>query len=208
MLEQQAEDSEEEEADGEGAGAGGIDVDAEESTGRSWSKQVTQKREAALAKARADGTLEVQEALHVDDLSSDDEKAGNTIGRVPLRWYEDQEHIGYDVSGNKIAKREKQDGMDAALAAKDDPNFKRTVYDGELARPSVGRSVGWLVLVLPRDATTTDLIHRHHPPPRSTTMRTTTTCTATIIHHHPPSSTITHPPSHRTHRTPPRPSSE
>ena len=47
------------------------------------------------------------------------------------RRYEDQDHIGYDVAGNKIAKREKQDGMEAALAAKDDPNFKRTVYDGQ-----------------------------------------------------------------------------
>ena len=61
-------------------------MEAEENVGRSWSKSVPQKREAALAKARADGTLEVAEALHVDDLSSDDEKAGNTIGKVPLRW--------------------------------------------------------------------------------------------------------------------------
>ena len=50
------------------------------------SKEVTYAREQELAKKRADGSLAVEEALHIDDLSSDDEPAGNTIGRVPLRW--------------------------------------------------------------------------------------------------------------------------
>ncbi len=54
----------------------------------SKSKEVTVAREHALRAAKADGSLEAAMALHVDDLSSDDEEAGNTIGRVPLRWYE------------------------------------------------------------------------------------------------------------------------
>ena len=71
----------------------------------------------------------------MDDLSSDDEKPGNTIGRVPLRWYEDYDHIGYDVHGNKLARNVSANGtgtgsMAAALAAKDDPTtFRRTIYD-------------------------------------------------------------------------------
>jgi len=48
---------------------------------------VTVAREHELAAARADGSLAVQTALHVDDLSSDDEEGGNAIGRVPLRWF-------------------------------------------------------------------------------------------------------------------------
>lgn len=37
--------------------------------------------------------------MHMDDLSSDDDEAGggNRIGRVPLHWYAEFDHIGYDV---------------------------------------------------------------------------------------------------------------
>jgi hypothetical protein len=28
----------------------------------------------------------------------------NTIGNVPLEWYDDIEHMGYDLSGEKIIK--------------------------------------------------------------------------------------------------------
>ncbi|EGZ28296.1 hypothetical protein PHYSODRAFT_248457, partial [Phytophthora sojae] len=53
----------------------------------------------------------------------------NTIGNVPLRWYEDYDHIGYNVDGKKIMKSNNGDGIDNAIAAKDDPNYDRTVYD-------------------------------------------------------------------------------
>ena len=100
---------------------------------RHWSirsKELTVAREHELAAKRADGRLAVEEALHVDDLSSDDEKPGNAIGRVPLRWYEDYDHIGYDVHGQPIAKKDKVSGLDRAIAGQDDPNLaKRTVYD-------------------------------------------------------------------------------
>lgn len=49
----------------------------------------------------------------------------NTIGNVPLRWYEDYDHIGYDVDGKKIMKSNTGgDGIDNAIAAKDDPNYE------------------------------------------------------------------------------------
>ncbi|KAG5179348.1 NUC169 domain-containing protein [Tribonema minus] len=79
---------------------------------------------------RRDGTLAAAQYLHVDDLSSDDdEESRNTIGRVPLHWYDEYDHIGYDRSGKQILKGPAMDGVDAALAASDDPNFSRTVYD-------------------------------------------------------------------------------
>ena len=69
---------------------------------------------------------------HADDLSSDDEQPKNTIGRVPLEWYKDEAHIGYDVSGARIARaRGRKDGIDRFLAAQDDPLFKWTIYDEE-----------------------------------------------------------------------------
>lgn len=54
--------------------------------------------------------------MHTDDLSSDDEKGGNTIGRVPLHWYEEFEHIGYNAKGEKVMKSKKADGLEQAIA--------------------------------------------------------------------------------------------
>lgn len=86
-------------------------------------------REKEMQKMRDDGSLQVASQLHVDDLSSDDEENVNTIGNVPLRWYEDYDHIGYNIDGKKIMKSNNGDGIDNAIAAKDDPNYDRTVYD-------------------------------------------------------------------------------
>jgi ribosome biogenesis protein ERB1 len=44
----------------------------------------------------------------------------NTIGEVPLKWYEDEPHIGYDIKGKKIKKKEKEDKLGSFLANVDD----------------------------------------------------------------------------------------
>lgn len=65
--------------------------------------------------------------LHVDDLSSDDEEGElNTIGRVPLHWYDAYDHIGYTREGSKITRGSK-DRIDLALEAADSGTKK--VYD-------------------------------------------------------------------------------
>ncbi|RHZ25031.1 hypothetical protein DYB31_003703 [Aphanomyces astaci] len=92
-------------------------------------QRFVESREKQLQRMRDDGSLKVASHLHIDDLSSDDEEAHNTIGNVPLRWYEEYDHIGYTVDGQKIVKQTKTDGIDDAIAAKDDPNYSRTVYD-------------------------------------------------------------------------------
>ena len=75
---------------------------------------------------------DLAQVLHVDDLSSDDEDNGdkkNTIGRVPLHWYDEYDHIGYDTTGQKIIRKKGRSEIDEALAKKDDPMYFRTVYD-------------------------------------------------------------------------------
>lgn len=44
----------------------------------------------------------------------------NTVGDVPLKWYKEEEHIGYDLAGKKIKKKERQDKLDSFLASVDD----------------------------------------------------------------------------------------
>lgn len=46
----------------------------------------------------------------------------NTVGNVPLVWYKDEEHIGYDRSGVKIKKKEKQSKLDSFLESVDNSN--------------------------------------------------------------------------------------
>eukprot|EP00520_Triparma_pacifica_P006415 CAMPEP_0118663698 /NCGR_PEP_ID=MMETSP0785-20121206/17579_1 /TAXON_ID=91992 /ORGANISM="Bolidomonas pacifica, Strain CCMP 1866" /LENGTH=835 /DNA_ID=CAMNT_0006557477 /DNA_START=50 /DNA_END=2554 /DNA_ORIENTATION=- len=80
-----------------------------------------------------------QSLLHVDDLSSDDEEGNNTIGRVPLHWYDEYDHIGYNTTGDKVMKGEggenpAEDGVDTIFKNLDDKlsagdKSKFTIYD-------------------------------------------------------------------------------
>ncbi|KAL2342256.1 hypothetical protein Fmac_010196 [Flemingia macrophylla] len=78
--------------------------------------------------SKSDGSDLHQEGAESD--SSEDEVAPrNTIGEVPLKWYEDEPHIGYDIKGKKIKKKEKQDKLDSFLANVDDSKNWRKIYD-------------------------------------------------------------------------------
>ena len=80
------------------------------------------------------------------DTSDDEIHSRNTIGKIPLWWYDDFNHIGYDLSGKKastalvafeIADHARQiakssvakDKLDKLLQSMDDPDYGRTVTD-------------------------------------------------------------------------------
>mmetsp|Transcript_19583 Transcript_19583/g.45652 ORF Transcript_19583/g.45652 Transcript_19583/m.45652 type:complete len:816 (-) Transcript_19583:63-2510(-) len=73
--------------------------------------------------------------MHTDDLSSDDEDedgAMNRIGRVPLHWYDEYDHIGYNVHGKKVIKSASAnsgDRVDQALANADKGSNEFMVHD-------------------------------------------------------------------------------
>eukprot|EP01113_Clastostelium_recurvatum_P032475 TRINITY_DN4180_c0_g1_i5.p1 TRINITY_DN4180_c0_g1~~TRINITY_DN4180_c0_g1_i5.p1 ORF type:complete len:1068 (-),score=304.60 TRINITY_DN4180_c0_g1_i5:88-3252(-) len=66
-----------------------------------------------------------------DEDSSEDESIVNTVGNIPLEWYNEYDHIGYDRDGNKLMRNTElsQDKLDEFLAQSDDPNYWRTIYD-------------------------------------------------------------------------------
>ncbi|KRY82360.1 Ribosome biogenesis protein bop1-B [Trichinella pseudospiralis] len=69
--------------------------------------------------------------------SSDEEDFRNTIGNVPLHWYDAYDHIGYSLDGLRIPKKsKKEDDIDEFLAQMEDPNYWRTVTD-----PQTGEKV-------------------------------------------------------------------
>ncbi|GAB1862748.1 Ribosome biogenesis protein BOP1 homolog [Camponotus japonicus] len=68
--------------------------------------------------------------------SSDEEDTYNTVGNVPMKWYNDYNHLGYDWDGKKIPKPEKGDELDNFLKRMEDPDFWRTIKD-----PQTGQNI-------------------------------------------------------------------
>ncbi|XP_052230147.1 ribosome biogenesis protein bop1-B-like [Dreissena polymorpha] len=61
--------------------------------------------------------------------SSDEEDIRNTVGNIPMEWYKNYKHIGYDIEGRKLIKPEHGDNLDDFLNKADDPNYWRTVHN-------------------------------------------------------------------------------
>ncbi|KAI6174986.1 Ribosome biogenesis protein BOP1-like protein [Aphelenchoides bicaudatus] len=76
---------------------------------------------------------EKEEKPKAQEFDSDEEAdLRNTIGNVPIQWYEDYDHIGYDLRGDQIEKPEgarKKGEIDEFLDKVDDPNYWRRVFD-------------------------------------------------------------------------------
>ncbi|KRZ86590.1 Ribosome biogenesis protein bop1-B, partial [Trichinella sp. T8] len=76
-----------------------------------------------------DGETEANPTVDYSD-SSDEEDIRNTVGNVPLHWYDAYDHIGYSLDGLRIPKiSKKEDDIDEFLAKMEDPNYWRTVID-------------------------------------------------------------------------------
>lgn len=96
------------------------------------------------AHAEPDGAAEAAERVPSappaeaggDDGGSDSEDDGvrNMLGDIPLEWYDDYDHIGYGLDGQRIVRPPQRDELDALIERYDRGN-SRTVYDalhGEL----------------------------------------------------------------------------
>jgi len=66
---------------------------------------------------------EIDGLIEEDDSSSDEEK--NTIGDVPIRWYDGYDHIGYNREGKQIIRGKRKSPLEEIL----DPKAWRRVYD-------------------------------------------------------------------------------
>ncbi|XP_065327438.1 ribosome biogenesis protein bop1 isoform X2 [Pelmatolapia mariae] len=62
--------------------------------------------------------------------SSDEEDIRNTVGNIPMEWYKDFPHIGYNLDGKKIYKPiRNKDELDDFLDKMENPEYWRTVHD-------------------------------------------------------------------------------
>ncbi len=49
-------------------------------------------------------------------------EAPNRVGNIPLHWYDDLPHVGYDIDGKKVLKPARGDELDKFLKTVDDPS--------------------------------------------------------------------------------------
>ena len=70
-------------------------------------------------KAGPGGKRDGKSAAKADEYeydSSDEEDVRNTIGNIPVNWYDEYGHIGYDVDGAPIRKPKRGDELDQFLS--------------------------------------------------------------------------------------------
>ncbi|KZO89876.1 BOP1NT-domain-containing protein [Calocera viscosa TUFC12733] len=65
----------------------------------------------------------------VYDSDSSTEEDPNRIGNVPLHWYDDLPHIGYDIDGKRVMRPAKGDELDKFLSTVEDPTSWSTAVD-------------------------------------------------------------------------------
>lgn len=51
--------------------------------------------------------------------------ARNTVGNIPMNWYDDYPHIGYDLDGTKIMKPAKGDEVNCIMGIQWNRTFCR-----------------------------------------------------------------------------------
>ncbi|XP_028919139.1 ribosome biogenesis protein BOP1 [Ornithorhynchus anatinus] len=131
--EDEEEEEEEEEESARTQADRGISV-KDSSKGHAASQQTQaaarpRKPEEPSAQRPASAPEPKKEDEYAED-SSDEEDIRNTVGNVPLEWYQDFPHIGYDLDGRRIYKPlRNRDELDRFLDKMDDPDYWRTVED-------------------------------------------------------------------------------
>lgn len=123
-LEDSGSDSEEEE------GSDDDDGEEEDEDDKVKCKQMKEKTEG-----------EVSEEKNKDEYehdSSDEEDIRNTVGNIPMEWYKDFPHIGYNLDGKKIYKPiRNKDELDDFLDKMENPEYWRTVHDKQTGSDTV-----------------------------------------------------------------------
>ncbi|KAL4265650.1 Ribosome biogenesis protein ERB1 [Pleurotus pulmonarius] len=63
------------------------------------------------------------------DSDSSTEDTPNRVGDVPMHWYDDLPHIGYDINGKQVLRPARGDELDKFLKTVDDPEAWTSAFD-------------------------------------------------------------------------------
>lgn len=134
-LESESETSDDDDDDEQDSNSGEEATSGNESSGDSDNNEknddvnVTEKYNSEPNKNEEDVVKKKVKESVDEDNTSDEEDACNTIGNIPVEWYNEYPHIGYNLDGQRILKPATADELDQFLSKMDDPNYWRTVQD-------------------------------------------------------------------------------
>ncbi|KAJ3886353.1 NUC169 domain-containing protein [Lentinula edodes] len=63
------------------------------------------------------------------DSDSSTEDTPNRVGDIPMHWYDDLPHVGYDMDGKRVLKPARGDELDRFLKTVEDPNSWTSAFD-------------------------------------------------------------------------------
>ncbi|KAE9399037.1 BOP1NT-domain-containing protein [Gymnopus androsaceus JB14] len=63
------------------------------------------------------------------DSDSSTEDAPNRVGDIPMHWYDDLPHVGYDMDGKRVLKPARGDELDRFLSTVEDPTSWTSAFD-------------------------------------------------------------------------------
>ncbi|CAL1702299.1 unnamed protein product [Somion occarium] len=63
------------------------------------------------------------------DSDSSTEEAPNRVGNIPMHWYDELPHVGYDINGRKVLRPARGDELDKFLETIEDPNSWTSAFD-------------------------------------------------------------------------------
>ncbi|OCH93615.1 BOP1NT-domain-containing protein [Obba rivulosa] len=71
------------------------------------------------------------------DSDSSTEDTPNRVGDIPMHWYDDLPHIGYDINGKKVLRPARGDELDKFLETVEDPSAWTSAFDtnAQMDRP-------------------------------------------------------------------------
>ncbi|XP_017879423.1 ribosome biogenesis protein BOP1 homolog [Ceratina calcarata] len=92
-------------------------------------KETEIKKSTTSSNEKEDKPVGSQQVDEYEYDSSDEEDIRNTVGNIPMKWYDDYDHIGYNWEGKKIIKPQTGDQLDNFLKRMEDPDFWRTIKD-------------------------------------------------------------------------------
>ncbi|KAI0313825.1 BOP1NT-domain-containing protein [Amylostereum chailletii] len=121
------EDEEESEDEIEGEEDGDEDLSAEEDTDDDM--QIFPKAKTIISHITGQPKKVYPEIEPDYDSDSSTEDAPNRVGNIPMHWYDDLPHVGYDVNGKKVLKPARGDELDKFLQTVDDPSAWTSAFD-------------------------------------------------------------------------------
>ncbi|CAK6979781.1 ribosome biogenesis protein bop1 isoform X1 [Scomber scombrus] len=130
-LEDSGSDSEDDEDEEEGEEGGSHDEDDDDDDDDDVKAEPQQvKKKKKKKKQEVIKAAEEEKKDEYEHDSSDEEDIRNTVGNIPMEWYKDFPHIGYDLDGKKIFKPiRNKDELDDFLDKMENPDYWRTVHD-------------------------------------------------------------------------------